>query len=306
MIDRTLNLHQTNATTLGKRPILLGLLAAAHVAFAATCSPTGTRSGEWYVPWLPDPDALVFVASGAVAFYPLILFPVWVGLGCGDFLPRFGTGLLLCFAFVGASGIRGVIRNPHEPQIVSLVLTLVFFSMMTVCICWLGQFQKWRMRTFKAPTIRVGEHAHQPQCRLRHLLEAITLACCAMGLYRFCYPNGFPLEIASDWWQQAVRFGPTIPLAVLILLPAVVLPWLVLAIRRTRKSTIFVAAALLSCCVAFDYALIWLTHSLRIFLGQEILWIQLGATAAGLVSAGLLRSCGYWIFRIDGGPECAA
>jgi hypothetical protein len=125
VVEHAMNANCGTTRALGRRRIVLWLVAAAHVAFVAICTPVGVRSGEWAVPGLPDPDTLVFVASGATTIFPLVLLPLWVGLGCGDFLRRFATNLLFCLVLVGAVSMRTLVRDFHEPQVFSVLFVSV-------------------------------------------------------------------------------------------------------------------------------------------------------------------------------------
>jgi len=306
MVEPTQDLYRANAMPLGGRSVVFWLLAAAHVAFAASCSPDGVRSGDWSVPALPDPDCLVFVASGAIWVYPLILFPLWAGLGCGDSLLRITTTFLLCLAFVGAAVVRGVFRNSHAPPILPTLFVVATFAPMTLCFWWFQRFWKWRLVLADAARMRSRTRVYRPQFRLRRLLEWITLSCCLLALYRWSFPDGFPIGVPADWWQQIAIICWTMPLTVAVLLPAVAVPWFVLAVRGSVRTSVVVATSIVSCWVVFDCGLAWLADSLRLFAGHEILWIQLGASVASLMSALVLRLCGYRISHVGAGQSCPA
>lgn len=302
MGEEALNLRHASTTFLGGRPIVLWLVAAGHVVFAAMCSPQGIRSGDWSVPWLPNADALVFVASGATLVYPLILFPLWTALGCGAGMRRVAASFLFCLAFVVAVVVRGMFRDIHEPQILPAAFGMVSFLLVSLCLWWAQRFWKWRLGTCDAPPTPYRAHRSRPQFRLKHLLAVIALAACVLALFRYNFPDGVPRAVALQWWRQLAALGQAVPVTVLFLLPTVSVPWLVLAVRDTGRTTIFVATAVLIGWVTFDYALCSLTGPLP-FTGQDFLWVQLGAVAAATISSVVLRFCGYRLFRVETGQE---
>lgn len=86
---------------------------------------------------------------------------------------------------------------------------------------------------------------------------------------------------------------------VLIVLPTMMIPWLTLASGGRSKLAILGAGI---GWVAMDYGLIWLTSFLGLrryypSAGELVIAMQLGASAAALISALVFRFSGYRILK---------
>lgn len=287
----------------------LALLAAAQLAFAATCSTNGIHSGEWSAPWLPYPDFLIETTSAAIIVHPIVFYPLWVSLGCGRLVSRYAKTLALCAAFAGAATARGYFRRPTEPLALQSFFIVACFSLMSLGFWSLRPFGNWRIgvpgdpqelvRSPAAPRVRWP----RIQFRLRHLFEFMALVGCLLAAFRFYFPEGLPAGSFADWPRLAVRFFRHMPAVVLILLPATFIPWAVLAFHTPshRGSRLLIAAAAFGW-VALALWIVWRPPYGGVFgpfRAIEVLSIQLGANAAGLISAVYLRACGYRIFRVE-------
>lgn len=289
-------------TTTSRRRRLL-VLAAAQLAFAASVSPDGVRSGQWSVPWLPDPDFLVFVASGAIWVHPILLYPLWAGLACGDLFRRFATTLLLCLAIAAAVSIRSLCRGSREPQVIPIMFLAASFSLLALGFWSIHRLWRWRIGIPGDPPSCNRNRARRAQFRLLHIFECIALAACLLTAYRYYFPDGAPDEVIAGWRRQIATLWWAGPRAILVCSPTALVPWTVLGFRRPSASCILSVTGAVLSWVGLDCAL-------NRFGGQPIAWpeiiaIQSGATAAGLISALVLRAYGYRIFRVERGPEAA-
>lgn len=300
MDAQALTMHHAPASSSRGRWIGLALLAAAQVAFAATLSPIGIRSGQWSAPWLPYPDFLVDAASGATLIHPLVLYPLWVALGVGNSLRRFAATLVLCLTFAGAVAVRGSFRASGEPPVVTTMIVAASFSLLTLAWGLLRRFDKWRIGVPGDPPAPSRVRGRRIQFRLRHLFECMALVACMLAAYRYYFPNDFPADWIAGWRQQIVRLIRGLPLVVLVLLPATLVPWAVLSFRTPgdRGSRLMFAAAALGW-IGLDLWILWYGGAFGRFRAFEVLSMQLGASAAGLISAIALRICGYRIFRVE-------
>ena len=303
MVAQTLNSYRAAASSPRGRWVELALLAAAQIAFAASCSPFGLHSGQWSAPWLPYPDFLIEAVSGAIVVHPLALYPLWIAFGRERLRLRFAVTLVLCTAFTGAAVARAHFRGISDPLALEIILIVACFSLMTLGF--------WSLRTFTNCRLGVPGDRPPPSCkrarrvqfRLRHLFECMALVACILAVFRFYYPDGLPVDSFADWPRHAWRFCRDMPAVVLILLPTTFIPWAVLLFRTPshRGSRLLIAAAAFGW-VALGLWIVWRPPYGGVF-GQfraiEVLSIQLGASAAGLISAICLRICGYRIFRVE-------
>lgn len=303
MAAQALKMHDVPASSHRGRWMRLALLAAAQVAFAACCSPFGLRSGQWSAPWLPYPDFLIEAASGAIVVHPLLFYPLWVSFGRERLRLRFAVTLVLCIAFAGAAVARSQFRGFSDPLALEIILIVACFSLMSLGFWSLRPLTKWRLGVpgdHPAPSCK---RASRIQFRLRHLFECMALVGCILAAFRFYFPDGLPADSFADWPRLAVRFCRHMPAVVLILLPTTLIPWAVLSFRtpRDRGSHLLIAAAAFGW-VALGLWIVWRPPyggAIGRLSAIEVLSIQLGANAAGLISAIYLRICGYRIFRAE-------
>lgn len=300
MAAQALTIDSVPASTLRGRWIGLGLLAAVQVAFAACCSPFGLRSGEWSAPWLPYPDFLIEAASGAIVICPLLLYPLWVSFGRGRLLLRFAVTLALCMALVGAAVIRSFFRRFSDPPALQIILIVACFSVMTLGFWSVRPLTNWRLGVPGNPAAPACQRAIRIQFRLRHLFECMALVACILAAFRFYFPDGLPADSFANWPRLAWRFCRHMPAVVLIYLPAALVPWAVLSFRTPsdRGSRLLFAAAALSW-IGLDLWIVWYGGAFGPLRAFEVLSRQLGASAAGLISAIYLRICGYRIIRVE-------
>ena len=300
MAVQALNMDAAAASSHRTRWIGLALLAATQVAFAAICSPMGLRSGEWSAPWQPYPDFLIETAAGAILIHPLVLYPLWVSLGCGRLPLRFSVTLVLCMAFAGAAVARAHFRGFSDPLALQIILIVASFPLLTLGFWSVRPLTKRRLGVLGDPTASSRKRAYRVQFRLRHLFGCTALVGCILAAFRLYLPDGLPADSFADWPRLTVRFCRDMPAAALILLPAALAPWTVLAFRSNGRSgsrLLFFAAAL--GWVGLDLWIVWYGSAFGGLRAIEVLSIQLGASAAGLISAIYLRACGYRIFRIE-------
>lgn len=302
MAAQALTMDAATASSLRGRIIGLALLAAAQVAFAASLSPGGLRSGAWSAPWLPYPDFLIEMASGAILIHPLLCYPLWVSFGRERLWLRFSVMLVLCMAFAGAAVARAHFRGFSDAPALEIILIVACFSVMTLGFLSLRPLTRWRLGVPSDPAAPSCQRAIRIQFRLRHLFECMALVGCILAAFRFYFPDGLPADSFADWPRAAVRFCRHMPAVVLIYLPTALVPWAVLAFRSNgggASRLLFAVAAL--AWAGLDLWIVWYGGVFGPFRAFEVLSIQLGAGAAGLVSAIYLRLCGYRIFRVERG-----
>ncbi|HVW39624.1 MAG TPA: hypothetical protein VHB99_20040 [Pirellulales bacterium] len=297
---QALTLHDAPASFPRGRWIGLALLAAAQITFAACCSPFGLRSGQWSAPWLPYADFLIETASGAIVIYPLLLYPLWVSFGRGRLLLRFAVTLALCAGLAGAAVVPSFFRRFSDPPALQIILTVVWFSLMTLGLWSVRPLTKWRLGVPGAPAAPSRKRPNRVQFRLRHLFECMALVACILAAFRFYFPDDLPADSFADWPRLAWRFCRHMPAVVLIYLPTALVPWAVLAFRSNGGlgSRLLFAASAFGW-VGLDLWIVWYGGVFGPFRAFEVLSIQLGASAAGLISAIYLRICGYRIFRVE-------
>ena len=280
------------------RSVILALLAAGQLVFAACCSPAGVRSGQWAVPGLPTPDFLVFLTSGAMMIHPWMLYPLWAGLGSTNLFRRYATVLMLCVAFYSVNVVRSLARDTHEPPAAHVVTVLHTFAWTTLCFGLVHWFSRWRLGIPGIPPTDSGTRRHRwnLQFRLRHLFECTALTAAVLALYRFYFPDGLPTDFVAGLREHFSRSIRGIPFGILTLLPTISIPWMVLALRRERSAVLWITAAIVFF-IASDSLLVWMRTIPRYFAWSEILAAQLGASASGAISAIVLRAVGYRLAR---------
>ncbi|HVX63530.1 MAG TPA: hypothetical protein VHC19_23110 [Pirellulales bacterium] len=310
MIEQVLNSQHATASARRAYPVGLGLLVAAQLALAALFSPAGIRSGQWEAPGLPYPDFLVELASGAIVIHPLLLYPLWAGLGPGNVFRRYAITLLLCLATFGAYAIRGSFRNHSEPLAVPTIFLATSFSLTAFGFWAVRRFGKRRIGFSDDPPVRCRTSRRPVQFRLRHLFECMALAACVLAAYRFYFPDGFPAEWIAEWPQQFARIGRRMPMMIVTLLPTILLPWAALAVQGRGVRRLVVTTAAIIFWAGLDFGIVRFGGVVRAFIWPELVAIQLGATSAGLFSAIVLRTCGYRIHRVEHGTtpvaQCAS
>ncbi len=275
MIEQVLK--PQHATTIARRgrPVGLGLLVAAQLALAAIFSPAGIRSGQWEAPGLPYPDFLVELASGAIVIHPLLLYPLWAGLGPGNVFRRFAITLLLCLAIFGACEIRSSFRNHSEPLAVLTIFLATNFSLTALGFWAVRRFGKRRIGFSDDPPARFRTSGRPVQFRLRHLFECMALAACALAAYRLYFPDGFPAKWIAEWRQQFARAGRDVPVAVVALLPTILLPWAALAVQGRGVRRLVATTAAIIFWAGLDFGIVRFGGVIRAFIWPELVAIQL-------------------------------
>lgn len=288
------------------RSISLSLLAAAQVIFAAAFSPGGIRAGQWTFPGLLAVD-LVPLASGAILAHPFMLYPLWAAFGSGRLSRRYATALLLSLAILSGAMIRGRMRGHNEPLVPAIVITFVFFSLLTVVMLPLRRFGKWQLvaPTCDSSLADVKARRAPVQFRLRHLFECMTLTAAILALCRFYFPDGISADVSVDWRQEFAKFLRAIP-SLAALLPAALMPISILSLRKNGRKWSLCAIATLMLWITVDCWLTWREGALWLSAWPEIALYQLGAVASGMTSGIVLRAYGYRLARVAFEPKPAA
>jgi hypothetical protein len=278
------------------RLVVVAFLAAAQVAFAAACTQFGIRNG---------PRWAMLALQGAILVHPLLLYPMWAALSRDGLAWRLPLASLLSVTvvYVDFGG------NTLETAAVRAALSLVAFVLVAAGFWLVRRAFGWRIVPIDAtPTSRV-DRPFRFQYRLRHLLEGMLLTACVLAAFRIYFPHGitFPHDITRSWkslgWE-ILGFAP----AVATLLPPVVVPWAILTSPGWGRRTWLIAAI---CWLAWDCGLVWIIGlSPRAIptreLGEAVLFLQSGASVAGLISALVFRWLGYRIVRAEAKKAAAA
>jgi hypothetical protein len=145
------------------------------------------------------------------------------------------------------------------------------------------------------------------QFGVRLLLLWITLAACLLALYHSRCVPGTATRLAAEAWRDLSRrslYGMT--LAAATLLPTLAVPWIALASPRLTRGALLATAL---AWVALTVGVVLLATWLRMDAFRENVKLaasmQLGAGAAGLAAATLVRCCGYRIVRRQQGDPLA-
>jgi len=275
------------------RWIAIGLFVAGYMGFAAAFTMTGTRWGEY-------PEVLVYVVSGAIIVH-VLLFATWAAFGPGPSFRRVAiTGvaclLVACAEVLGASR-RGVQLSGWP--VVPLAVAASVFLLLTFVLGWVQRVSRWQIvlsgRALRSP----ARTAYRLQFGVRLFLLWITLAVCLLALYHSRCAPGTATRLAAEAWHDVGRralLGVT--LAVATFLPTLSVPWIALASPRPRRRAILTTAL---AWITFTLGAVLLATWLRVDAYHEnVKWalsMQVGASAAGLVAAVVVRSCGYRMVR---------
>jgi hypothetical protein len=275
------------------RWIVIGLFVAVYMGFAGAFTMTGVRWGEY-------PETLVYLVSGAIFIHPL-LFALWAGLGPGPFLPRVSVTAFLCVLVACAEALGASRRSPRLAgwPLFDLALVATVFLLFTLVMWFVRQVSGWQIAHGGIATRCPDRPPYRIQFSVRLLLLWMTLAVCVLSLYHSRCAPGTATRVAAELWQpfgKRALLGVTV--TVLGFVPTLAVPWIALA-SPARGWRAIVATAI--AWVTFTSGVVWLRTWTRLDLFHEnVKWavfMQLGASVAGLVSALVVRSCGYRIAR---------
>lgn len=262
--------------------LVLGLLAAAQMALAATVNP-------FHYPW---PPWAVHALQGAILAHPILLYPMWAALSRSGLAWRSLVASLLGVVVVWLD------FWPCSLELVAIRATviLVAFAFVAAGFWLIRKASGSQIIPFGAtPTSR----RFRFQYRLRHLLEGMFLTACVLAVFRIYFPHGIP-----RWWASVGGEIPEAAMVLVMLLPPAIVPWAVLADHVRGKRALLLAVI---CWPALDYGLFQLMSwsslprgiTSRSMLRDVILFVQCGASVAGLIFALVFRWLGYRIVHAE-------
>lgn len=270
------------------RFVVVGLLAAAQVAFPTVFSPLRALS---------CPHRTLLTLQGAILVHPFLLYPMWAALSRGGLAWRLPLASLLSAAVVYVDFGGFTLKT--------VTLSLVAFALAAMGFWLIRRALGWQIVPFDAkPTSRKGL-PFRFQYRLRHLLEGMLLAACVLSAFRVFFPQGitFPHGVIGRWNRVGGEISD-FATALAILLPPAVVPWAVL-IRHARRTWAVLLAAI--CWPTLDYGLFlfmrWKNLPPGTTSSSELrdifLFVQFGASLAALTSALVFRWLGYRMVRAE-------
>lgn len=280
------------------RLVVVAFLAAAQVAFAVACTQFGIPDG---------PRWAMLALEGAILVHPFVLYPMWAALSRDGLAWRIPLASLLSVTVVYVD--FGDCN--FETAAVRATLELVAFVLVAAGFWLVRRASGWQIVPIDAtPTSRV-DRPFRFQYRLRHLLEGMLLTACVLAAFRVFFPQGitFPQGIIGGWNRIGWEVSDS-AMALALLLPPAVVPWAVL-IRHDRRKWALLLAVI--GWLALDYGLFQILAWSRLPRGvpspsklrDVFLFVQSGASVAGLLSALVFRWLGYRIARAEPKKEAA-
>jgi hypothetical protein len=137
------------------------------------------------------------------------------------------------------------------------------------------------------------------QFSIKYLLVWTAVTAGVLGLGR-CLLAGGPSSGPNPGWHQSVgQFALAIGVLLTVLVPMVVVPWVTLAYRG-RGILLIVAAAVVWAFLTYGAISVLARIPPASFAeaAEAVVFGQLGAAAAGFVTALVARLCGYRVVRL--------
>jgi hypothetical protein len=266
-------------------------LVVAHAAFDALFCPLGASASEY-------PMVGAYLAMGVILVQP-VLFALWAALSSQPFFTRLPSATAACVVVVYAQSVSwfrvaGSSRGGTN-SLDSFLYILALFGIATLALFLPRRLFAWRIRHRRAEN---QETTGDLQFSLRHLLSWTIGTAALLGLGRVL-ANAGALQTGGGPRQTIAQVVAFFGLVCVMLFPSIGVPCLTLASRRPA------AWLVVGWLIAWG-ALTWAAECL--FLGgvptgataseaAQILLIQVGAAAAGLVSALALRIAGFRLQR---------
>jgi len=272
--------------------LVLGLLVLGHASFDAVFTPMGTPVDD-------NAMAAPYAVIGVIAVQPMLL-AMWVALGRGPLVQRLFWAVLACVLVASGDALGSLWNRPGSvgnAMAGSVAAMLVLFGVAALALWPVRRLSGWRIGRGSP------EAARPSQFGIVHLILWTTLTAVFLGAARFLGQQ-VPVEgEGSSWRHPAVQVALAAAFLLVALFPTVVVPWVTLAYRGRRNLLILAAAAAWA---ALTYACIVLMSKSAptplYQIAQPIVFLQAGASAAGLLSALVVRLCGYRIARYGAPP----
>ena len=270
---------------------VLGLLVIAHAVFDALLTPFGRAVSSC-------PMMVAYPVIGVMAIQPA-LFAMWAALRRQPFLQRIIPAGLACVAVAFAGGL-GEIRHASDHPISviaeNIAIMSAYFALATLVFWIVGRIFRWQVIRGNAESSTsepLGD-----QFGIGHLLTWTAISAGMLGLARFLGGHVGSHDAASPWQQPMGQVAIMAAFFLVVLLPIVVIPWITLAYSGRGKLLLLAAilgwGGLTYGCIVVMVQMFQVTFP---EIAQPVILIQLGAGVAGLLSALIVRFCGFRITR---------
>jgi hypothetical protein len=277
MLDHIASIVSQRRFPLGGTSLPFTLVIALHCAFQFLLNPVGTSSNAM-------PTWFGVGLMGALISEP-VFFGIWAGLGPGTLATRLPTTfiVLIVLTFAGTVKRWNFWWQPGEPSSVEMddLLRVSGFFALTLGMMLLSRkFRGWRIAL---PSDRVVG-ASLSQFSLKFLLGMTTLCAVLLTIGRW---------LSSTNANAAIVAG----LALLILIPVLVLPFVVLSGWPSRPMTIFFPLLWVILTWLGIEAVVAMESQQRIEVASQLISFQAGAAIAALMTTIPLRLTGCRFVR---------
>jgi len=268
--------------------LILGGLVAVHALFNAILSPLGTTVSN-----VPEWQALTFM--GVFCAQPLIL-STWAGLGPGSIIHRLPLTLaaLILLSFAEGSKKWNMLADPNEQyrlDLGGLVFGLTMFAIATIILLPL---RRWARVEIARPKDWVAAQLSKSQFGMKYLLGWMTVSALLLGMGRL----GARQLPSSPTVQDVGELSSFAGVTLLVVFPPIALSLWALS-QPLRWRLIFIVF-LLWIPGLWAAAETYVALAPRSSLQEAVftfLFVQLGAAAAGVISAVAVRLAGYRLVR---------
>ncbi len=274
----------------------LALFVIWYAVFVGIFTPNWTGGLEY-------PEELGLGLYGAIGAQ-VMLFSLWAGLGPGPWFYRIPLTALASALIGYADAFDAWGHSTASPGYIAawVVTGVSLFCLYTLACLLVRKHFGWRIVLDSESANCRCEPEYRFQFSLRILLLWMTLAACVMAIYRYHFPDLNEVESVANWWTSHGRRIPqNICLFTARFLPTMIVSWVILTRSIPgRAATLAIRTAWLAC---VSVLAIVMTYGLRMGpLWTNVVWVvslQLGASAAGYLVAGVFRSWGYRIVRVS-------
>ena len=268
--------------------ILLGLLLAVQFG-AAVLNPLGANEPDAYA------EQLFLAALGAALAWPPLL-AVWAVFGPQRAAVRLPLTLWLAAA-ITLAGIYGLNRNLGRPGVEMLIFNAAWLFAFGVLLgpLWLIRvLRRWRLERPERSAPACQAAKSNSQFSLRAILGWTFAAALLLGAYRAVAPVA-RLELEPEMIEALLLEAGLIGFFVALGgLQVVALAWIMLADGRRVLLRIILSVLLVSGISGAGVVFQRLVNGLSV---GEIASVVAGAMFNGLLSLGVVRTCGYQLRR---------
>jgi hypothetical protein len=238
-----------------------------------------------------------------VLFSQPFLLAFWTVFSSQPFRQRFLWAFLLCILvpFTEELGPLLDLRYTDVRHTDAGFLMMQFVGLFVMAAAFLlviRRLSRWQIRR---SIIEDARSDYQPsQFGIKHLIVFITITALACGLIRSVtiFDGGWAVPFSARWFVHGT-FG-----IACFLLPAIVIPWFVMAYRPRVVRFVVTFAFLWVVCSSAGCAIIAMPQAMRdgIVVFEEfiksMLTLQLGAGLSILVTSLVMRFCGFRMVRV--------